>query len=333
MKARIRICCQFLPWETVEILRHIEKEPSISNAVLTMGSFDGLHLGHKALLEQVVQEARTLGGPSVVLTFEPHPLKILAPDRAPRLILSHKDKILLLRCYGVDVVIIQNFTADFAGIEAKDFVDGFLAGRLGVRQVWVGKDFGFGRGKKGRVEHLVQWGTEKGFNVGVVEAVVVDGERVSSSRIRQLIESGEIDKANRFLGRTHFISGRVDYGHQRGNALGFPTANIVSRTEVVPATGIYATFLEVRQQVWPSVTSVGYNPTFGPGPKTIECHVLNFSRDLYHQSVRLYFADRIREERKFSAPELLIAQMREDVTAAQKILAGCKMPASLATPD
>ena len=318
----------------MEILRHIpQQEQSIANAVLTMGSFDGLHLGHKALLERVVQEAKTIGGQSVVLTFEPHPLKILAPQRAPRLILSHKDKVLLLRSYGVDVVMVQNFTADFARIEAKDFVDDFLAARLGVRQVWVGKDFGFGRGKTGRVEHLIQWGIEKGFRVGVVEPVVVDGERVSSSRIRQLIESGEVDKANRFLGRPHFISGRVGYGRQRGKALGFPTANIASRTEVVPATGIYATFLEVQQCVWPSVTSVGYNPTFGPGPKTVECHVLNVSRDLYHQPVRVYFAERIREERKFSSPELLVAQMHEDVAAARGILAGREIPAPMATPQ
>jgi riboflavin kinase / FMN adenylyltransferase len=313
----------------VEILRHIDEHRlSIPRPVLTLGSFDGLHLGHKALLRRVVDEAKKLGGRSVVLTFEPHPLKVLAPSRAPRLILNHKDKILLLRDCGTDIVIIQNFDAEFARIEAKHFVDQFLVDRLGVRQVWVGKDFAFGKGKKGRVEQLVQWGTARGFDVGVMDAVIVDGDRVSSSRIRQLIEAGDVDKANRLLGRNHFISGRVATGRQRGRVLGFPTANIVSRTEVVPATGIYATFLEVNNRQWPSVTSIGYNPTFGPGPKTIESHVLDFSNNLYDQAVRLYFAARIREERKFSSPELLVAQMQEDVVAAKKILAA---PESLET--
>ena len=318
----------------MEILRHIDEyQLSIPCPVLTLGSFDGLHLGHKALLRRVVDEAKKLGGRSMVLTFEPHPLKVLVPSRAPRLILNHKDKILLLRDCGADVVIIQNFDAEFARIEAKDFVDQFLVGRLGVRQVWVGKDFAFGKGKKGRVDQLVQWGAEKGFEVGVMDAVIVDGERVSSSRIRQLIEGGDVGKANRLLGRNHFISGRVGTGHQRGRTLGFPTANIVSRTEMVPASGIYATFLEVHQRQWPSVTSIGYNPTFGPGPKTIESHVLDFADNLYGQAVRLHFAARIREERTFSSPELLVAQMQKDVAAAQKILAAAEAVEAVGTSD
>jgi len=318
----------------VAILRHIgEQQLSVAAPVLTMGSFDGLHLGHRALLRRVVEEARKLGGRSVVLTFEPHPLKILAPSRAPRLLLSHKDKILLLRACGVDVVIIQNFNAEFARIEAKDFVERFLVERLGVRQVWVGRDFGFGKGKKGRVEQLVQWGAEYGFTVGVVDPVLVNGERVSSSRIRQLIESGEVGKANRLLGRNHFIYGRVGPGHQRGRTLGFPTANVVSRTEVVPATGIYATFLEVHQRQWPSVTSIGYNPTFGPGPKTIECYVFDFADSLYGEAVRIHFAERIREEKKFPSTELLVAQMEKDVAAAQQILAGFSASPSAASSN
>jgi riboflavin kinase/FMN adenylyltransferase len=313
--------------KTVEILRHLDQqEPSISNPVVTMGSFDGLHLGHRALLDRVVQQARTTGGKSVVLTFEPHPLTVLAPARAPRLILSHKDKTLLLRAYGVDVLIIQSFNADFARVEAKDFIDDFLGARLKARQVWVGKDFGFGRGRKGRVEDLMQWGADKGFTVGVMDAVTLDGVRVSSSLIRQLIESGDIAKANRFLGRAHFVSGRVVYGRQRGKAMGFPTANIRSRTEVVPGTGIYATFLEAGERLWESVTSVGYNPTFGPGPKTIECHAMDFSGDLYQESVRLYFVERIREERNFANIHLLVEQIQKDIAAARKILTGANMP-------
>lgn len=293
-----------------------------------MGNFDGLHLGHRALLERAIERARASGGRSVVLTFEPHPLRVLAPERAPRLILAHKDKLWLLRACGVDVVIVQTFNAEFARIEAEEFVEQFLVRRIGVREICVGRNFGFGRGKKGRVEDLVRWGAKKGFSVIVVDPVEVDGEQVSSSRIRELIEGGDVSRARRLLGRDHFISGRVTGGRRRGRELGFPTANIVSRTEVVPATGIYATLLEVGERRWPSVTSVGYNPTFGPGPKTIECHVLNFAGDLYGANVRLYFVERIRDEKKFSSPELLIAQMRADAAAAGKILAAAGAPSA-----
>ena len=305
----------------MEIVRHIEDRGlSLAKPILTLGNFDGIHLGHQALLQRVVQDAKSQGGRSVVLTFEPHPLKILAPERAPRLILTHKDKMRLLQSLGVDVVIIQRFNAAFANVEAAEFVRRYLIDRLKVRKMWVGRDLKFGKGRKGCVEDLIRWGAEGGFDVGIMEAVEVEGERVSSSRIRELIERGVVDEVHRFLGRYHFVSGRVVPGHQRGRHLGFPTANIVTRTEVLPLDGIYATVIQVGERQWPSVTNIGLNPTFGAGPRTIESYIFDFRGDLYGQPVRLFLVKRIREEKKFPSSDLLVEQMKEDVLSAREIL-------------
>lgn len=305
----------------MEIIRHIEgRNRLIPRPILTMGNFDGIHLGHQALLHRVVQEAKAQGGRSVVLTFEPHPLRILAPERAPRLILAHKDKMRLLQSSGVDLVIIQAFNSTFANMEAEEFVRHYLVDRIKVHKIWVGKDLGFGKGRKGRVEDLIRWGAEGGFKVGIVEPIQLGDVRISSSWIRKLIEQGDVYEVKRFLGRYHFISGRVAPGHRRGKQLGFPTANIVTRTDVLPLDGIYATFFEVDERQWPSVTNIGLNPTFGDGPKTIESFIFNFQEDLYGQPVRLFFIKRIREEKKFPSPGLLVEQMKEDVLRAQKIL-------------
>ncbi|MBI2359564.1 MAG: bifunctional riboflavin kinase/FAD synthetase [Deltaproteobacteria bacterium] len=305
----------------MEVLRHTEHGSfSIPRPVLTLGNFDGIHLGHQALLRGIVEDSKRMGGKSVVLTFEPHPLTILAPERTPRLLLTHKDKLRLLQSFAVDVVIIQNFDQAFANVEAEEFVRRYLAERLKVRKIWVGRDLRFGKGRRGRVEDLMRWGGEIGFGVGVVDPIVLAGVRISSSRIRTMIEHGQVDDASRFLGRYHFISGRVVAGQNRGRLLGFPTANIAPRTEVVPLDGIYATFLEVGERRLPSATSIGINPSFGPGPRTVESYIFDFDGDLYGQAVRLFFVKRIREERKFASSELLVEQIRQDVSNARDIL-------------
>jgi len=191
--------------------------------------------------------------------------------------------------------------------------------RLRSKKLWVGRDLRFGKGRKGTVENLVQWGTRYDFEVGTVEPIVVDQERVSSSRIRQLVEEGRVEEATPLLGRYHFVSGKVVSGHRRGRELGFPTANIASRNEVLPQDGIYATLLQIGEESLSSVSSVGVNPTFGPAARTIESYILNFDRSIYGESVRLSFVKRIREEKKFDSVEQLISQMRGDVTAAQSI--------------
>jgi riboflavin kinase/FMN adenylyltransferase len=304
----------------MQIVRHLnESEWKLASAVLTLGNFDGLHLGHRALIEGAVADATSLAVPSVAMTFEPHPLKVLAPERAPKLILSHKDKLRILQSFAVSIVAVQPFDRNFANLEAEDFVRNLLVGRLKAKKIWVGRDFRFGRGRKAGVEELMRWGSQYGFEVAAVEPVVVAGERVSSSRIRQLLADGRVDKAKSMLGRYHFVSGRVVEGLRRGRQLGYPTANIASRTEVLPQDGIYATIFHIGARSLLSVSSIGRNPTFGEGPRTVESYIMEFDDDIYGQEVSLSFVERLRAEAKFESVAGLIAQIDQDVVSAQAV--------------
>lgn len=304
----------------MEIFRHIEdRRLRLTRSIVTMGNFDGLHLAHHCLVGNAVEDAHQLGIPSVVLTFEPHPLKVLAPERAPKLILAHKDKMQLLQSFGIDIVVIQTFDTSFASLQPETFVRNFLIDRLHIEKIWVGRDFRFGQGRKGTISDLVGWGTELEFKVGAVDPILVGGVRVSSSRIRQLVEEGRVDEAERMLGRYHFISGKVVTGHHRGRGLGFPTANISTRTEVIPLDGIYATIVEIGGERRLSVSNVGVNPTFGTGPRTVESFILDFDHDIYGDPLKLYFVKRIRPEKKFASVEQLVAQMHDDVKNARAI--------------
>jgi len=304
----------------MEVFRDIEdfRRPELKT-VVTMGNFDGIHLGHQALVGNAVAEAKQWRTKSVVFTFEPHPLKLLAPERAPRMIVNHQDKIDMLQALGVDAVIVQSFDHRFASIQAEDFVRRYLLERLNLSKIWLGRDLKFGRARQGDAEDLIRWGTELGFGVGIVEPILVQGKRISSSRIRQLIEQGRVDEVQPMLGRYHFISGRVVSGHRRGRNLGFPTANLASVTELLPGDGIYATILELQNHCWLSVSSVGRNPTFGEGSRTVEAFILDFAGDIYGEAVKLSFVQRIREERMFAQIEDLVTQMREDVQTARAI--------------
>ncbi|HYA28428.1 MAG TPA: bifunctional riboflavin kinase/FAD synthetase [Acidobacteriota bacterium] len=304
----------------MQIVRHID-DPTLAviGSVVTLGNFDGIHLGHQALIGGAVADAKKLGVPSVVLTFEPHPLKVLAPERAPQMLLSHKDKMQLLQSLGAEIVVVQKFDLPFAQISAENFVRGVLIDRLKIRKIWVGQDLRFGQGRRGSVADLRRWGAELGFAVSTVDAILVDNARVSSSRIRQLVGDGYVDRVEPMLGRYHFISGHVGVGHRRGRELGFPTANIATRAEVLPLDGIYATLFHFGNRQWLSVSSIGINPTFGAGPRTVESFIFSFDQDIYGEAVRLSFVKRIREEKKFSSADELSQQIRRDVEAANGI--------------
>jgi riboflavin kinase/FMN adenylyltransferase len=303
-----------------------DQQLSMRGSVVTMGNFDGIHLGHQALVRHTVEESKRLGYPSIVLTFEPHPLKVLAPERAPRLLLSYQDKLDLFQAFGVDIVIAQRFDREFASIAAEDFVRRFLVGRLKTKKLWVGRDLRFGQGRKGGTGDLIRVAPEVGFQVGVLDPISSDGIRISSSRIRGLVEAGCVDEVRPMLGRYHFVSGRVVTGKGRGRKLGFPTANISSQTEVVPLNGIYATSIEVKSRQWLSVSSVGVNPTFGDGPRTVESFIFDFESEIYGEAVKLSFVKRIRDEKKFSTVEDLIAQIHGDVEQARVIFKELRLP-------
>ncbi len=304
----------------MQIFRHANDAAlCLSKSVVTLGNFDGIHLGHRALIQGAVADSKQLGVPSAVLTFEPHPLRVVAPERAPKMLLTHKDKMRLLQNLGVDAVVVQHFDSAFARISADEFVQEILVNRLKAVKIWVGKDLRFGQGRKGQVEDLRIWGCRLGFEVVIVEPVLVNGVRVSSSRIRELIDQGRVDEVKLMLGRYHFVSGRIVGGHRRGRELGFPTANLSTRTEVLPLDGIYATLIRLDENDFFSVSSIGRNPTFGEGPRSVETFILNFAGDIYGMSARLFFVERIREERKFSSVDALTAQIHDDVRCAEII--------------
>ena len=304
----------------MKIFRHIDDQGLlVSGTVATMGNFDGIHLGHQTLVRNTVEESQRLGYPSTVLTFEPHPLKVLAPERAPSLILSYEDKMALLQSLGVDIVVAQRFDLQFASIAADEFVCRFLVDRLKIKKLWVGRDLRFGQGRKGGTDNLLRLAPGAGFEVGVLDPILLDGIRISSSRIRQLVEEGRVDEVRPMLGRYHFVSGRIVRGHRRGQKLGFPTANIATETEVVPLNGIYATLIQVKNKQWLSVSSVGVNPTFGDGPRTVESFILDFDGDIYGERVKLAFVQRIRDEKKFVLVKDLIGQMDDDVKHAKAL--------------
>jgi riboflavin kinase/FMN adenylyltransferase len=304
----------------MEVFRDIEDFPQPElKTVVTMGNFDGIHLGHQALVSSAVAEAKQRRTKSVVFTFEPHPLKLLVPERAPQMIVNHQDKMDMLQALGVDAVIVQTFDRHFASIQAEDFVRRYLLDRLNLTKIWLGRDLRFGCARQGDAEDLIRWGNELGFSVGIVDPILVQGNRISSSRIRQLIEQGCVDEVQPMLGRYHFISGTVISGHRRGRTMGFPTANLATATELLPQDGIYATILELQNRCWLSVSSVGHNPTFGEGSRTIEAYILDFAKDIYGESVKLSFVQRIREERSFAQIEDLVTQMHEDVQAARAV--------------
>jgi len=309
----------------MQIFRHLgDPAVQVRPSVVTLGNFDGIHLGHQALIEGAVADAKQLGRCSIVLTFEPHPLRVLAPERAPKMLLTHKDKMQLFQAFGVDVVVVQHFDAAFAAIGAEDFVRHILVDRLHATKLWVGKDLRFGQGRKGDVEDLTRWGKNLDFSVAVVEPILIEGVRVSSSRIRQMIGDGRVAEVKKMLGRYHYLSGRIVGGHERGRGLGFPTANISTRTEVLPPDGIYATLLHLSDKSLPSVSSIGVNPTFGDGPRTVESFIMNFDENIYGETVNLSLVQRIRDEQKFPSVEALIAQIRDDVNRAENIFSRTK---------
>jgi riboflavin kinase/FMN adenylyltransferase len=304
----------------MKLLRHPVRATFDRPLVLSIGNFDGLHVGHQALLRHLVTRAAQLGADSAVLSFDPHPLKVLAPEKAPKLILSRRDRIELMGRHGIDWLLIQRFDLAFSRLGPREFVEKCLVTALRPALLVVGSDFAFGRHRTGRVENLSSLGREFGFEVEVFAPVRLNGERVSCSRVRELVHSGKVRECLPLLGRRHFVTGRVAFGHQRGKMIGFPTANVLTKTEVIPPDGVYATLAEARGKTLQSVTNIGTNPTFGNLGRTIEAHIFDFSEDIYGERIRVSFVERIREEIKFPSVQVLVEQIRKDALRAREVL-------------
>jgi riboflavin kinase/FMN adenylyltransferase len=304
----------------MEIIRDLEALARHPYPVTAIGNFDGVHMGHRAILKSAIERARAAGGTAFALTFDPLPAKLLVPDRAPKLILIPDDKLELLRLSGIDGVIVLNFTLELSLLSPRDFVCDYLLGRIGAREVVVGHSVSFGHNRAGNAAMMVELGREFGFDTNVVGPVKVGGLEVSSTKVRDLIQAGEMRAAAKLLGRYHFLHGPVVRGRERGRAIGFPTANIESETECIPPDGVYATRVILDDGAYPSITNIGIRPTFAETARSIEAHIFDFTRDLYGLRLKLEIIERIRGERKFNSADALKRQIALDLGKAREIL-------------
>ncbi|MFA5110681.1 MAG: bifunctional riboflavin kinase/FAD synthetase [Desulfobaccales bacterium] len=297
-------------------------ESTFSRTVVTIGNFDGVHLGHRAILGLVVQRARELGGQAVAVTFDPHPVKLLRPEINLPLLTTQEQKLRLLSASRLDAVVVLPFTEEFAALPARDFVRQYFFERLRAREVVVGHDYCFGRGREGNIDLLKEMGETYGFTVQVVWAVEVDRAVVSSSLIRALLRLGKVTEAGRLLGRPYGVAGRVIQGKGRGaKLLGVPTANILTPNELMPSSGIYAVWVRRGEEILPGVANIGTCPTFDNSELSLEVHLMEFSGDLYGENLEVQFVTRLREEQRFPSLEALAAQIHADIAAARQALA------------
>jgi riboflavin kinase/FMN adenylyltransferase len=308
----------------MRVVRHLARLPRpLARCVLTLGNFDGVHLGHQAIVRETVTRARRSGGQSVVLTFEPHPLAVLAPERAPAIVQPLHDRLAMLAESGVDVAVLQRFTPRFAALSPEAFVRDFLLGHLEVLQVVVGSNVNFGRARAGSAETLRALGARLGFAVEVVGPVTAGGEQVSSTRLRAALGRGDMGAARRLLGRPYGFRGRVVSGDRRGRMLGFPTANLHPRPRLLlPPDGVYAAGVDTPEGRRAGVLNIGVRPTFGGRRRTIEVHLLDFAGDLYRRWLIVHVIERLRGEAAFAGPEALREAIAADVAHARRVLAG-----------
>ncbi len=303
----------------MDIIQGIENLKSpLRKPIVTLGNFDGVHLGHQRIIAKVRAEALKRGGESVVITFEPHPLKILSPENCPPLLTPFNKKMMFFESTGVDKVLCLRFTSAFAELSPLVFVKSILVEKVGAQGVFIGYNYRFGKGKSGDADSLKRLCAQFGIEVKVVEALTVGDTIVSSSKIRELIREGEVRRASALLGRDYPVIGRVIEGAKRGYALGFPTANLEMAEELYPKPGVYAVRVVWRQQYFNGVANLGYNPTFDGKTISLEVHLLNFSGDLYGEELQVYFSERIRDEIYFPSTESLIEQIKKDIEWAKR---------------
>ena len=305
----------------MEIILGIDKiSRRFRNPVVALGNFDGVHLGHRLIFERTKEEAKKIGGESVALTFEPHPLKVLHPHRCPPLITPFKKKMMLIERLNMDVLICADFTPEFSALTAREFVRTVLVNRIGIRRIVVGYNYSFGRGREGTVKDLKRQAEEFGFEVTVIGPVQVGDHVVSSSAIRDAIQRGEMAEAAQMLGRHFMVLGKVIWGTARGRLLGVPTANVEILNELYPKNGVYAVEVMIENEFYQGVANVGVNPTFGANRFSVEVHVFDFGQDIYGKEIQVAFVERIRDEQAFETSDRLVEQIKRDTERARQIL-------------
>jgi riboflavin kinase/FMN adenylyltransferase len=310
----------------MKIIDNLDKiyEP-FKNAVITIGNFDGVHIGHQALFHEVIETAENIDGTSIAMTFDPHPIRVLKQNNYPPLITLHEQKAKLIGRTQIDVLICVPFTRDFAALSAEEFIRDLLVGQIGMKAMVVGEDYSFGKNREGNIDLLKAYAPRYGFEVIVADWIKMSkgfAERISSTKIRELVIDGLMEQAEKMLGRYYQIRGRVVTGRDRGGKLlGIPTANVNLHDELCPKIGIYAVTGECRGKSFKGVANIGYSPTFENHDFTVEVHIFDFDDDIYGEKIRVNFIKRIRDEVKFSNISELIDQIKEDIAAAREILA------------
>jgi len=297
---------------------------SFKKAVITIGNFDGVHIGHQALFHEVIEKAELIGGISIAMTFEPHPIRVLKENNHPPLITLYEQKVELIAKSGIDVLICVPFTREFAALSPREFVEDILIRQIGMTIIVLGEDYAFGKNREGNIDQLRTFAELFDFEViladWVQEANNSSG-RISSTKIRELVTSGHVSEVQRLLGRYYQIRGVVATGRNRGGRLlGFPTANINLHDELCPKTGVYAVTVEFRDTKYKGVANIGYSPTFDDHIFTVEVYILDFDENIYGQNIRVNFISHIRDEKKFANISELSEQIGQDVKKTQEIL-------------
>jgi riboflavin kinase/FMN adenylyltransferase len=309
----------------MQLIHHLDEiTRPFRNAVLTIGNFDGVHIGHQALFYEVIERAHTVDGTSIAMTFEPHPLRVLKKNHTPPLITLFEQKAELIERSGIDVLICVPFTLEFASISARSFVEDLLVGKIGMKVIVVGEDYAFGKNREGDIRLLNSLAPRLGFEVvetSLIRAVKGVSARISSTAIRNLVQAGEMQQACKMLGRHFQLRGTVVAGRDRGGKLlGFPTANLKTEDELCPKTGIYAVTVETRHGLHLGVANIGYSPTFDDRQFTVEVHILDFHENVYAERIRINFVKRLRGEIKFASLDELKRQIERDIETARQIL-------------
>ncbi len=291
---------------------------SAGPASVAVGNFDGVHRGHQALVAAAIARSRGTGGPAVVLTFDPHPARVLRPQAAPAALTTLAQKDELVAALGIDRLVVVPFDARLAALSPDAFAREVLQQALGARHVVVGESFRFGRGREGDPRRLEALGTSLGFAVEVVPPVLEAGRPISSSRVREALARGDLGEARMLLGRDYFVDGDVVRGDGRGRTIGVPTANLASLEQILPSNGVYSALCRPGEGAWhAAAVNVGERPTFGGGRVRLEAHLLDFEGDLYGSRLRVAFHERLRGEQRFEASDALVAQIRRDIDAVR----------------
>jgi riboflavin kinase/FMN adenylyltransferase len=303
----------------IESLEKITKP--FKNAVITIGNFDGVHIGHQALFHEVIEQADAISGTAMAMTFSPHPNRVLSQNNHPPLITLYEQKKELIESTGIDVLICVPFTKAFAEISARSFVEDLLVKQIGMKAVVVGRDYSFGRNREGNIDFLKKYAPSLGYDVivaGWIQDARTRALRVSSTRIRKLVMAGKIREAKQLLGRSYQIRGIVAKGRDRGGKLlGFPTANINLQDELAPDNGVYVVTVTWRGKKFIGVANIGYSPTFDDHLFTVEVHILDFDKNIVGEKIQVNFIDRIRDEIKFSDISALSDQIEKDIKVAR----------------